>query len=333
MATARAVITGAAGFIGSWAADIVAEAGVEPIPLVRGTSDLTWLEGHRNRLRTGDVTDPDSLYPVLRGARWVLHVAGVVRARSAEAFDRVNSLGTRHVLETAYRACPDVERIVVVSSLAAAGPSPDGVPITEDADPRPITAYGRSKLRGEEWARRWSDRLPVVIVRPPAVYGPRDRGIHAFFRCARLGFLPRFGRGDRSYSLVHGEDLARALWATATHPVAAGRTYFVCDPAPYSWEALLQAFAAVFDHPVRTRTIPAWVLRSLASIAEVAPVGKGRRPFLTRDKVGDLLANHWVCSPRRIREELGFECTRGLEAGLASTAAWYRKAGWLPADR
>jgi nucleoside-diphosphate-sugar epimerase len=325
----RALITGAAGFIGSLVVDAVAESGVEAVPLVRPTSDLRWLEPYRKSLRFGDVTDRESLAPAVENVRWILHVAGVVRARSEDAYDRVNAEGTRNLLEAAYRINPGVERVVVVSSLAAAGPSPDGRALDEEEEPRPITAYGRSKLRGERHAREWSDRLPVTVIRPPAVYGPRDRGILTFFRCASRGFLPRFGRGDRSYSLVHGGDLARAVWHAARHPTAAGRTYFVCDPEPYDWDALVSAFAVAVGRTVRSRIVPGWLLRSFASVAEWLPAGRRGRPFLTRDKVRELLAPHWACSPARIGAELGFTCDRGLAEGLSDTARWYRERGWI----
>jgi len=328
----RVLVTGANGFIGSHVVDVLEESGDLPVPLLRRGSDARWLPpGALDRAVYATLDDGGSLGRAVRGCDAVLHVAGAVRARSEEHFLQVNAGGTRRLLEAVVRAAPGIERFVLVSSLAAVGPSPDGSPVDEDSSPCPITSYGRSKLEGERVAAQFADRLPITIVRPPAVYGPRDRGILAFFRCARRGFLPAVGRGERRYSLVHGRDLAEGIVLASRHPAAPGRTFFLCEERRYTFDDLLDLFGGAVGRRVRRRTVPVVVARALARLSEALARVRGAVPALTRQKVEDLRAPDWTCSPRRAREAIGFRASTPLGPGLRETANWYRDAGWLPA--
>lgn len=330
MRAVRALVTGASGFIGSHVIEVLEEAGVEAIPLLRRSSDTQWLGAAGGRARYGSLDDPASLRQAVRDCHWVLHLAGAVRARSPEEYNAINGDGTARLLEAAAEAAPDLERFVLVSSLAAIGPSEDGEPVDETTVPHPITSYGRSKLLGEMYAREWSDRVPVAVVRPPAVYGPRDRGIFTFFQCARRGFLPRFGRGERIYSMVHGHDLAQAIRHVATHADAPGNTYFVCDPEPYSWQDLVDGFSAVAGRRVRSLSLPPALARGVGRVSEWVAGRRDTAPFLTREKVNDLVVERWTCDPGLIDRDLGFRTNHRIPEGLLSTAEWYRRNGWLP---
>src|ERR1044072_6721118 len=159
----------------------------------------------------------------------VVHpVAGRIAARSAADFMATNRDGTANVLEAARDG--GARRFLLVSSLAVGGPTSHGHPIDEDRHPAPVTDYGRSKLAAEVLVRALASALPWTIVRPPVVYGEWDRGTLTIFKLAQRGIAPVFGDGSQELSVIHAEDLARALIAAATSPAAGGHGSFGARP-------------------------------------------------------------------------------------------------------
>jgi nucleoside-diphosphate-sugar epimerase len=207
--------------------------------------------------------------------------------------------------------------VVLVSSLAAAGPAVDGAPLTESAIPHPINAYGRSKRAQELLAEEYCGRVPVVIVRPPVVYGPRDTAVLLMFRTAALRLCPRLVGGTEKTCMIHVEDLARAL-RLAGERGAAGSTYFVTDGEIHD----------TLERRALTLPIPIALVGMIARITE-ALTPRGVTPVLNEEKVLDLSQKYWICSDARARQDLGYASQWTLEAGLRQTATWYRAQGWL----
>ena len=183
------LVTGATGFIGSHLAERLLADGHRVRCLVRRTANRRWLGDPRLELADGSITEPSSLPAAVAGIDIIFHVAGLTAARSREEFFRGNHDGTKNMLEAAARAGKPL-RFVHVSSQAAAGPSPTATPIDESFPCRPITAYGESKRAAEEEVLKYADQFPITIVRPPAVYGPRDNGVYTFFRQSNPAFFP-----------------------------------------------------------------------------------------------------------------------------------------------
>jgi nucleoside-diphosphate-sugar epimerase len=207
--------------------------------------------------------------------------------------------------------------------MAAVGPSRDGTPVGPEASPRPLTAYGRSKLAGEAVVAGWPD---AAVIRAPAVYGPGDRDLLPFFRLARFGVLPVVGPPDRRLQLVHARDLAEAMLAAAGSDATG--VYHVAEPRAYRWGELLDVMARVADRTgVRVR-VPAAVVRGAAAVSEAIARRTGRPVIFDRDKAKELLAE-WLCDTRAARRELGWEPRVALAEGLRETAGWYRAYGWL----
>src|SRR5438105_10238363 len=173
-AAMRVLLTGGSGFLGSFVAEQLAAEGHVVRALVRPRSERKVLDKlPRVELAPGAIEDRASLGAAVDGVDAVVHVAGIVKARRPAEFFEVNTQGTRNLLEAAMRR--PVPRFVYVSSLAAVGPSADGTPVPDDVEPRPVTHYGRSKLEAERAVLAAKDRLHVTVVRPPLIYGPRDR--------------------------------------------------------------------------------------------------------------------------------------------------------------
>jgi len=326
----RVLVTGATGFLGSHVAEQLARQGHAVRVLVRRTSDRSFLQGFEAEEALGDVTQPETLPAAVEGVEAIVHAAGLTKARSAAEFEAVNAGGTANLLAALDPAQP-LRRFVLISSLAAHGPSEDGRPRPPDAPPTPVTAYGRSKLRAEELVRSWAaDGRAVTIIRPPVIYGPRDRQLLPFFRLARWRLAPLLGGGTNSVSCVYVDDAARAavLAATAGED-APSATYALDDGAVYTWRDLLAAVEQAVGKKALRLPSPPWAFAAAALVSEI--YGRLRRQAVsfTRDKVIEMRQRYWVCSHEEISRDLGWQPQVGLSEGAALTAAWYRQYGWL----
>lgn len=330
----KAFVTGATGFVGSHLVEGLLQDGHEVSCLARDPAKAARLFGDRGaRVVAGDLFNVEALEAGCRGAEIVFHVAGLVAARSRAEFFAVNRDATARLLSIAHRAASSTTRFIYVSSLSAAGPTRRGRALTEQDPLRPVSDYGRSKLAGEEAVR--SSRLLWTVVRPPAVYGPRDIETLRMYRFARLGFMPMYTSPDQELSFIHVRDLAQALVA-ATAPRCAGRTYFATHPqSATAQEMMTTIFQAVREATARPARAPRflpiprplavsalWVLGTAARLV-------GRSTVLSADKGHEFLAEAWTCSPAALQQDTGWRAATDLETGVRRTAEWYAQHGWL----
>jgi nucleoside-diphosphate-sugar epimerase len=319
------LVTGGTGFVGSHLVERLSELGMPVRCLARRSSALDRLP-RGIEIVHGDLRSGAGLCDAVRGAGVVIHVAGVTKALSAEEYYQGNVDGTRNLLRACEEAGP--ARFVHVSTLAAIGPSPDGRPLSEDADPHPLTHYGKSKLAAERAVLESKLAPRAVIVRPPVVFGPRDTDVFEIFRAANRGLLVRIGRAESLASVIYVKDLAEALIAAATVECAAGHAYFAAAPKPVSWEEFAGTAAAIMGRKLRTVSVPPAAAHVAGWCAEVASRLRGKPGIVSREKVAEARCPYWVCDTWRAEDELGLR-TRPLHAALAETLEWYRRAGWL----
>lgn len=323
-----AVVTGASGFVGSHVADELLRQGAKVRCLLRPNSPTRWLDGKPFEIVRLDSRNMDSLREALRGASWIVHAAGLISARSAREFQDANVGGTERVLRAAMDAAPGLRRFLLVSSQAAAGPALEGRPVTEAERPDPVSPYGVSKLRSEELTMLLKDSLPVTAIRPPAVYGPRDRALLKLFLAVKRHVLPVL-RGRGRFSLIYVEDLARAIVLALTHPAAAGQVYFASEPDVTDYREAGEYVRRALGTWAVTVAPPKVLLHAGALVGEAWGAFRNRAPFLSREKLSEIGAGDWVCSSQKIRDQLGWKPEVLLEEGMSRTAAWYREAGWV----
>ncbi len=325
------LITGGSGFLGSHVAEQLSRAGRKVRALVRKSSDTSFLRTLEHvELVEGAVDDRKSVLSAAQGVTGIVHAAGLVKARNADEFMRINRGGTENLLEAALENRSTVKRFVLVSSLAALRPSDAaGGAIPEDAEPRPVTAYGHSKLGAERAALAKKDQLPLTIVRPPAIYGPRDREIFAFFKSIKLGLLPLLGSTQNRLSMIYGSDCGAACIAALDADTPSGQAFHIDDGAVHTMEELIMLTEGAMGKRARLRLhLPRAVVETAAFGSELYGRFTNKAVMLTREKCNELF-EQWVCDGSRARKALAWEPKVRFEDGIRLTVAWYRQAGWL----
>lgn len=333
-------LTGATGFLGSHIADLLLERGYPVRAAVRPTSDLRWLRGKPIEIQQvtlapvtagGTATDRTgqevcrSVEEFVAGAAAIIHCAGVTKASQEEVYQLANVATTASLLAAA-RAAGVCHTFILISSLAAAGPAPASDPRREDAVCEPISAYGRSKLAAEVHLQASDLPFRTVILRPPALYGPRDRDFLPLFRLAQSGWTARLGRRLQSLSLVDGRDAARGAVALLESDSTTG-PYFIDDGHSYSWSDLATALGEACGRRVRTFTVPTCLLQAAARM--VGPHLAERSSLLNKGRLADISVPGWVCSGEKLRRETGFAPQWGLNRGFWETMDFYLSNGWL----
>jgi nucleoside-diphosphate-sugar epimerase len=325
------LVTGGTGFLGSHVIEQLSQMGRPVRALVRRSSDTKFLRTLRGvELVDGAIDDRASLERAVTGVEAVVHSAGLVKARNLDEFMRVNARGTENLLEACLPLAGSLKRFVHVSSVTVGGPSDAyGNAVQVDSVPRPVTDYGRSKLAAEKLMLAKKDQLKITIIRPPAIYGPRDREIFAFFKSIKMGVLPLLGSPQSKLSMIYGPDCARACIRAIDADVPSGSIFAVDDGAVHTMAELIsEAESAMGKRAFLRIPLPRRVVEGAALLSESYGKLTNRAMMLTRDKCNELF-DQWVCDGSRAASELGLPPSVSFSQGVKQTVDWYRTAGWL----
>ena len=313
----RVLVTGATGFVGSHIAEAFVEAGYEVRVGARASSNERWISSLDTERVPLDLDgSAEDLSRAVHNVDVVVHAAGITRARRPGDYYSVNAGGTRSVATAALRA--GVRRLVLISSLAARGP---------DGRDHPESDYGRSKLEAESHLRVLSGRMEAVVLRPAAVYGPRDTDLLPLFRMARAGWLTV----PSSAALLHPvyvQAAARATRAAAREPVGFG-TFPVAENRRYTWRDVAAGLEKALGRTVRAVRLPAGAFVLAGRTAEWAARPLSAVPILDERRSRDLALNAWTCDVSGTEQALGWRADVPLSEGLARTVQWYSQVGWL----
>ena len=325
----KALVTGAAGFIGSHLVEALVREGAQVRCLVRPTTNRRWLQGLPVEWVYGDCRNPHSLVPVVQGVDQVFHLAGATRANTDAEFFEINATGTENLVRVCAEHNPRLTKFVLLSSQAAAGPGRPGMAKTETEPCEPISPYGRSKRRGEELALAFRNRVNLVILRPCAVYGPRDPDVLIIFQLAARRIKFHIAGLDQRISLCYADDVVDAVIRAGRSECPSGEIFFVADGREYSLRQIGDIFSNALGKKALRFPVPTRVIMALAWCAEAASRLTGKTCPLTKNKAKELVQANWVCDITKARATLGYNPRYDLKSGSRFTVEWYRKEKWL----
>jgi nucleoside-diphosphate-sugar epimerase len=332
----KALVTGASGFIGSTLIEELSTLGFEVHALMRPSSSAANLEGLKYHRVAGDLSDPASLRAAVKGMNYVFHLAGLTAAPNRAAYLKANAEATGELAKASAEEAQGLSRFVYVSSLAAGGPVLSLEPRTEEQQDSPVSAYGESKLEGEQLLLKYKDKFPISIVRPPMVYGPRDKGVFVMIRTVARNLMPVLQGstqdGNKYYSAIHVKDLSRGIVQAAVVPVGkvrSGEKFYLSGDGIHTYVDLLTTIAERLERDPLRIPVPKLAVHGLAAVC--SGVGKlTRRDFpLNLDKVKEILPDYWICSNEKAKNLLGFAPEFDLSSGMANAIEWYKRQRWI----
>lgn len=323
------VITGSNGFIGTALKETLANNG-EVRCLVRAGQGKT-VDGSVTKYGI-NYASVDSLVNsgALDDADYVFHVAGVTKQLTLDGFRKGNVMPTQNLLEALTRLKTPLKRFVLISSQAAAGPASSASNAVQESNtPSPIEDYGQSKLEAEQLLTQNDWPFDYTIIRPAAVYGPRDVDFLALFKQLKSG-LGIYPANKHSYvSTIYVDDLVAGIIDSSRHTSAQNQTYFLTNEVAISWQEIYQIISALWERKLLEINLPFPLISFAGKMGDLYSRTTGRITVMNSKKIELAKPKYWVCSSQKARTDFGFQPMMGLTKGLFETFKWYKKAGWL----
>lgn len=334
------LITGASGFIGHRLVSLLREEGYAVWAGVRATSATASLEQEGVRLCRLDMDSPERLKAQLARHKeehgawdYVVHAAGVTKTTHKKDFDRVN-FGNTVSLVTALQENAMVPRkFVFISSLSVYGPlhERDGLPFCSTTDrPAPNTAYGRSKLRAEEYLKGLGATFPSVILRPTGVYGPRERDYYLMAKSVQRHIDVAAGFRPQVLTFIYADDVVQAVSLALQRPVSPASVYDLSDGQEYT----SSDFSRLLQKELHTSRLlriclPLWALWGASLVAQACARLTRQASTLNLDKYRIMKQRSWRCDISPAKHDLGYRPRYLLPEGVKKTIEWYKKERWL----
>ncbi len=322
----KALVTGGTGFIGSHLAEALLQRGVHVRCLVRKESNLKWLKGVPVEISPGDCNDQASLSEAVRDVDQIFHLAGITKAVKEKTYFEVNAFGTENLIRACLEHNPRLQKFVYLSSQAAAGPCRNGDKKKESDQCEPISPYGRSKRKGEELALSHVHEIPIIILRPTGVYGPRDKDFYTLFKWVSRRIKPSF---SGKISLCYIQDVIQAILLAAESQAKSGEIFFLSDGTDYLMREVGDIFAQTMGVTPLSVPIPKWLLFGFASFSEYLSLFSGKPSLISREMAEQMVEKDWTCDVTKAKTALGFQPQFQLSQGARLTFQWYKNQNWL----
>lgn len=330
MSKKKVLITGASGFVGYHLVEAALNAGLEVYAAVRKSSDVAHLKAFNVQYTDLDYSSVASLKEELEEKQYnyIIHAAGTTKAKTKEVYDQINAMYTKNLAIAANTANIPLEKFVFVSSLAALGPLEDlSAEIRDDSIARPVTNYGASKMLAEQYLSDFKN-LPLIIIRPTAVYGPREKDLFILFDSINKGLEPHIGRFKQQLSFVYVKDLVKVIISALTIPLVQ-KQYNISDGMIYDRYALASYTKKALNRKTFKFHLPVAIVSFMASVMDFIYAGSKDTPTLNKEKMAELTAVNWACTIEGAKTDLGYEPEYNLEKGVMQTVKWYKLNNWL----
>ena len=330
----KILITGASGFIGSFIVEEALRRGFETWAAVRKSSSREYLQDERIHFIELNLSSKEQLVEQLRPHQfdYVVHAAGVTKCLNKQDFRRINTEGTKHLVDAILELQMPIKRFIYLSSLSIFGAIKEQQPyeeIKETDTPQPNTEYGRSKLEAEKYLESVSSRVPYIILRPTGVYGPREKDYFIMAKSIKQHSDFAVGYQRQDITFVYVKDVVQAVFL-ALEKGENGRKYFLSDGQVYQSTTFSDLIHEELGRPWWIRiTAPVWVLRIITFVGEYVGQMTGKVTALNNDKYNILKQRNWRCDIQPAINELGYQPTYNLEQGVKETIQWYKDNGWL----
>ena len=330
----KILITGASGFIGSFIVEEALKRGFETWAAVRKSSSKAYLQDERINFIELNLSSKEQLVEQLKGKGfdYVVHAAGVTKCLNKQDFSRINTQGTKNLVDALMEVGMPLKRLVFISSLSIFGAIKEQQPyeeIRETDTPQPNTAYGKSKLEAEKYLESLGTRVPYIILRPTGVYGPREKDYFIMAKSIKghSDFAVGYKRQDITF--VYVQDVVQAVFL-ALEKGENGRKYFLSDGLVYQSTTFRDLIHEELGRPWWIRiTAPVWVLRIVTFFGEYVGRMTGKVTALNNDKYNILKQRNWRCDIQPAIDELGYQPKYDLKQGVKETIKWYKDNGWL----
>lgn len=328
----KVLITGASGFVGYHLIEAALNAGLEVYAAVRSSSNKEHLKEFDIKYVDLDYSSADRLKIQLEEQQYqyIIHAAGITKAKTQEDYNKINADFSRNLAIAANAANIPLKKFVFVSSLAAIGPLTDLSAEIQDTSPaKPVTSYGVSKMLAEKYLLE-IPKLPLVVIRPTAVYGPREKDIFILFKSINKGLEPHIGSFKQQLSFVYVKDLANVIIKALYSSVHVhGKQYNISDGKIYDRYMLAGFVKKALNKKTYKFHLPIGLVALLASAMDLIYKNSKNTPTLNKEKMAELTAVNWACSIVNAREDFGYMPRFDLEKGLNDTIKWYLANKWL----
>lgn len=324
----KAFVTGATGFVGSHLVEELIKNEFEVGVLIRNPEKKKLFSGLPVRFVPGSIDN----IPLkeIENVDFVFHLAGITKAVRIKEYFSVNVNGTRNICEACAKHARRLKKLVIVSSLAACGPGKGMKPVKGDEGYIPQTPYGKSKFEADRVALSFSEKIPLVILRPGGIYGPRDTDFYQIFKVAKnLGILPHPGLKKKLLNLVYVKDVVKAILLSAEKTLSSGEILLVGDSKNYTWEEVKDVLSEVLGKNLRLLKFPKFLAYPPALFLQGISLITGKPYPLNLSRIPEFLADNWGMEITKTREKLGYAPSFDLKEGLKLTIKWYEERRML----
>jgi len=325
----KILITGASGFIGSFLVEEAIKRNYDVFAGIRNTSKLTYLKDSRIQFFKADLANKEAIKSSLTQFGkfdFIIHNAGVTKSCSKSNFNKVNYQYTRNLIEALYETNTIPHKFIQISSLAAYGPGDEKTlkPINLTDTPSPVSYYGKSKLKTEQYIALLKD-FPYLIFRPTGVYGPREKDYYVMYKSIKQGIETYVGTSDQHISFIYVKDLSCLIIDSLSSNII-GKSYFVSDLKNYTAKEFSQIIKKELNVKTLKIVFPKPIVKFIAFLSEhISCFILKSSPTLNTEKFKEISQKNWLCDSSALVKDFNFRPEYNLSKGLDETIKWYKK--------